>query len=158
MNSSRGLAGAILAGVVLVGCGEANQPTEEWLMIDKVNEVRAAGVYCGDEWQAPVGELLPHPDLDLVAEAHALDMDLNGFFSHIGSDGMTVAARTQQADSVWRIVGENLAMGFASDSEAFAAWMDSAGHCKVIMGDRFEFLGLGRSGEYTVLVLGARVE
>lgn len=66
--------------------------------------------------------------LSIAAQGHACDMTQNDFFSHVGSDGSDVKARTRAAGHDDCFVGENIAWGFPRASQIVDGWMNSPGH------------------------------
>jgi uncharacterized protein YkwD len=62
---------------------------------------------------------------------------------HEGSDGTTVAERATRAGYGWRLIGENIASGQPSASEAVAGWIDSPRHCANLMNPAFTEMGAG---------------
>ncbi len=76
--------------------------------------------------------------LQRAAEVHVRDMARGGgSIGHTGSDGSTVALRTEGAGYRWTSVGENVAAGRATASATLAQWMASPGHCNNIMNPAF---------------------
>jgi uncharacterized protein YkwD len=84
-----------------------------------------------------------HPQLTLAAQAHAEDMALNDFFSHVGSGGNTLADRIEAVRYRYRLVGENIAAGFASGIDVVDSWMESEEHRDNILNCEFEEIGVG---------------
>lgn len=90
-----------------------------------------------------------------VAEAHAYDMYLNGFFSHTSPTTGTLVDRLRAAGLTYRVAGENLALA-ATPAEVHDGLMDSPGHRANIVGDGYRRVGIavvsGRLGLMTVQV------
>jgi hypothetical protein len=90
-----------------------------------------------------------------VAEGHAYDMYLNGFFSHTSPTSGTLVDRLRDAGLVYRVAGENLALA-ATPEEVHDGLMDSPGHRANIVGDSYRRVGIavvsGRLGLMTVQV------
>jgi uncharacterized protein YkwD len=55
------------------------------------------------------------------------------FFSHTGSDGLTVGDRVRNAGYDWSAVGENIAAGQQTINTVMMVWLESPGHCANIM-------------------------
>lgn len=83
-----------------------------------------------------------NPLLSDAAAQHNLDMLLNNFFDHNGSDGTTVGDRTHTQGYTWLAVGENLAAGSTSTAETFDLWWESPGHKANILNADFREAGL----------------
>lgn len=94
-----------------------------------------------------------------AAQAHADDMNANGFFSHTGSDGSNVGQRATRAGYQWRAIGENIARGQQSESSAMVGWTNSPGHHANNINPEFKDFALAKAGTgsntHWVLVLGA---
>jgi len=81
--------------------------------------------------------LIYDSSLSLVALAHSIDMRVNDFLSHTGSDSSEVTDRVNAASLDYSVVGENLAKGtlFADPAELLDGWLASDGHRKNIESD-----------------------
>ncbi len=80
----------------------------------------------------------------MAAERHSQDMATYNFFSHIGSDGLELKDRVDATGYAWSTIGENIAAGQRTVTEVMDGWLRSEGHCKNIMNDQFEQLGVSR--------------
>jgi uncharacterized protein YkwD len=84
------------------------------------------------------------PHLDAVAQAHALDMAMQGFFDHLSPQGMDVFDRMESAGCPrWWTGGENIAAGYRTPAIAVKAWMDSPGHRRNVLDGNYEHIGIG---------------
>lgn len=81
--------------------------------------------------------------LSAAAQAHSESMAHNDFFSHIGSDGSTAAARVARAGYNAAATGENIAAGYASARTIVSMWMNSPGHRANILSRRAKEIGIG---------------
>jgi uncharacterized protein YkwD len=79
--------------------------------------------------------------LQNAAQAHSSDMAKNNFFSHTGSDGLSVSDRVTASGYSWRSVGENIAAGQTTITRVMTGWLDSPGHCRNIMSSSFTEFG-----------------
>jgi len=114
-------------------------------MLEAVNAVRAQARECGSEGYFPaVSPVSWSCELEAAALGHSMDMGDNNFFSHTGSDGLSVGSRATEAGYVWSTVGENIAAGYFSVSTVVQAWVDSPGHCANLMRSSFTQLGAAR--------------
>jgi uncharacterized protein YkwD len=102
-------------------------------MLDQVNNARSQPRDCGSESYPAAAALSWHCTLEDVAYAHSRDMGDNNFFSHTGSDGLTVDYRVTNAGYDWFAVGENIAAGQQTIDIVVADWLESPGHCANIM-------------------------
>ncbi len=83
-------------------------------------------------------------NLRLSSYNHSLDMAVNDFFNHTGSDGSTLVTRAQGAGySNWTILAENIAAGYNNAQAVVAAWMASPGHQANILRDTVREIGVG---------------
>lgn len=123
-------------------------------MLQLVNDQRAAGCTCGNEYFGPAKPLVWNPLLESAASRHATDMHTNSFFDHKGSDGTRIADRLNDAHYEWQAVGENIAFGYDNMEEAVSAWINSPTHCELLMSPNFSEMGAAQSGLYWVQTFG----
>lgn len=129
-------------------------------LVRRTNAARAAGQDCKGEygWQAPAPALVRHPLLDAAAQGHAQDMARNDFVSHEGSDQSRVYERIVRTGYEGSPVGENIITGLREPEKAMDGWLDSPGHCYVMMNTLSGHIGVGiaraptRHGIYWVQV------
>jgi uncharacterized protein YkwD len=111
-------------------------------MLTQVNAARSQPRNCGSENYPATAALSWHCALEDVAYAHSRDMGDYNFFSHTGSDGLTVGDRVRNAGYDWSAVGENIAAGQQTIDTVMAAWLDSPGHCANIMRSIYTEFGM----------------
>jgi hypothetical protein len=107
-----------------------------------------------------VGSLKANSQLNSAAQAKANDMVARNYWSHNTPDGQTPWTFVQSAGYKYTKVGENLAYGFATSSDAVVGWMNSATHKANMLDGAFTEVGFGiangsnynASGEQTVVV------
>jgi uncharacterized protein YkwD len=116
-------------------------------MLTQVNDARALARDCGTVTYPATAALSWHCTLESVAFAHSRDMGDYNFFSHTGSDGLTVADRVSNTGYDWSAVGENIAAGQPSVDSVMASWLGSPGHCANIMRATYTEFG---AASYTV--------
>jgi len=114
---------------------------EDKAMLDAVNAARAQGRSCGGSYYQAAPALTWSCGLSKVALGHSTDMATHNFFSHTGSDGLTVGQRVSNAGYRWSAVGENIAAGYADVTKVMDGWLKSAGHCANIMNRNYTQLG-----------------
>ncbi len=119
-------------------------------LLELVNAIRKNGCNCGDEYMPPVPKLSWNKKLEAAAQEHSIDMALNNFFSHTGSDGSSAGDRLLAHGYKWSMWGENIyyETGYSPDapaSNAFNAWLNSPGHCKNMMDASFTEMGASKS-------------
>lgn len=138
--------------------------TFETQVVTEMNARRAGGAICTGTAYGSVPPLAMEAALRRAVRCHSMDMGMNGFFSHTGSDGSSFVDRARSAGYTGSPLGENIAGGQATPAAAVAAWMGStAGHCEAIMSPRATEIGIGyffRSGapwtHYWTAVFGRR--
>ncbi len=96
--------------------------------------------------------------LEQAATRKAEDMARVGYFSHNGPDGKTPWAWLNESGYAYRFAGENLAVNFIDSGDVVTAWMNSPGHRKNILDNRFTEIGLGSAqgvyqGRKTIFVV-----
>ena len=102
-----------------------------------INAVRtASGV-------APVAY---NAQLDAAAQAHSADMVANGYFSHTGLNGSTMASRAAAAGYTGTATGENIARGQTNENLVINGWISSPGHQSNNVNPISDEFGLGRAG------------
>lgn len=138
--------------VFTLGCEESQssqaQPPalQGWASLDEPTVSAESDVIrLVNEYRNSIGlnALVERYDIRNVARAHSQDMAARNYFSHADPEGHRAAYRLAQAGIVWTYGGENLAAGYPSTSEAFAAWMASPGHRKNIENPIWEHTGVG---------------
>ena len=135
--------------ISIEGAGDFEQ------MVVEVNKLRAAGCRCGNTNMPAVGPLQWDDRLASAAAQHNLDMNQTGELNHTGSDGSTAGDRIERYGYQWRSYGENIASGFTNMDAVLQAWIDSPGHCRNIMNERFEEIGVARQGNYWTQVFAS---
>ncbi|MEX1233863.1 MAG: CAP domain-containing protein [Roseovarius sp.] len=95
------------------------------------------------------------PALTRAADAHAQDMQRNGFFSHTGSDGSGVGDRARAAGYGFCFIAENIAKGQANLDHVLEGWMGSTGHRRNILSEGAREFALVRDEDAIwVMVVG----
>lgn len=110
-------------------------------ILHQVNAARATARRCGTQHFPPAPPLSWNPALGEAALGHSRDMAKRRYFSHTAKDGSAAAERAQRAGYQWLRVGENIAFGQNTPTEAMAGWLDSPGHCANIMSASFTEMG-----------------
>jgi uncharacterized protein YkwD len=80
--------------------------------------------------------------LGTAARGHSIDMAVNNFMSHTGSNGSSLSDRLAAVGYSARAWAENVAAGYGTPADVVAGWMGSAGHKANILGPYTE-LGVG---------------
>lgn len=114
-------------------------------VLDLVNAARGESRRCGRRRLDAVPPVTLSRALTEAAQQHADDMAGPAAFDHRGSDGSEPPERVTRTGYRWRATGENIAAGQASADEVVAAWLDSPGHCRNIMGPQFTEMGVAHA-------------
>lgn len=95
-------------------------------------------------------ELIRDATLDVLAQEKLDDMFARNYFSHKDPNGLGTAVAAKNAGYRFTVLGENLAMGSYDDIEMLVdAWMESSGHRKNLLDDRFTNTGIASGiGEF----------
>jgi len=125
---------------------EPDNTTGELLsdMLPLINEARGQARTCGDT-EYPAQDPLNWSDsLADIARQHSMDMARQGYFSHTSLDGTTMGSRIFP---YWTgsTVGENIAASSSDRTLTYVMnmWLDSPGHCALIMSPNFTHAGIG---------------
>jgi uncharacterized protein YkwD len=113
-------------------------------MLSAINAARGQAQTCGDSDYPAQPDLSWSSSLADVAMQHSMDMATIGYFAHTSDDGTSVGERVfPYWSGKW--VGENIAAssGDRSNSYVVNLWMDSPGHCALIMSPNFTHAGVG---------------
>ncbi len=112
-----------------------------------------------------LGPLRLNTRLSLAAEDRVDDMLAKRYFAHVAPDGMQPFTWVRQRGYRYRIIGENLALGYPSAQRIVGGWMRSPGHRENILGRSFNEVGIavanqspqrGYRGPLVVAMYGAR--
>ena len=144
---------AILAGSAAPAAAAADCPAaDEELTSANGARVRDA-VVCLTNHARSVRGLAPlarSGALDAAAQGHTNDMIARDYFDHETPEGLGPGDRAVAAGFAGRFVGENIAGGYETARETVQQWMESAGHCRNILGTGYTAIGVGAGlgGEY----------
>lgn len=134
---------------VIVTIEDAGQPdtttgTTVESMLAVINAARGQDRNCGTDFFSAQPPFSWSGALADAAMEHSMDMARNAYFAHTSLDGRTVGDRLF---AVWggRFVGENIAASsvLRSDEYIVQLWLDSPGHCALIMEPGFTDIGVG---------------
>jgi uncharacterized protein YkwD len=107
-----------------------------------VNAARRESRRCGRDRFDPADPVTLSPFLTAAALVHSRDMAQRGALGHDGSDGSKPAERVTRTGYTWSSTGENIAAGLRDADSVVAAWIDSPGHCRTLMGPQFTEMGI----------------
>lgn len=93
---------------------------------------------------AGVPPVVYSPQLEAQANQYACELIAYDFFDHVNPvTGSTLADRAAEFGYDFLVIGENLAGGQPTPEQAMADWMNSPGHRRNILDERFTELGVG---------------
>jgi uncharacterized protein YkwD len=98
---------------------------------------------CGDAVFNSTHEVIWNDKIFRAAQEHSEDMATNDFFDHIGSDGSNPGDRLLAQGYSWSAWGEDIALNARNDVEVINLWLNSPGHCSIIMNPNFFEVGVG---------------
>lgn len=100
-----------------------------------------------------LGRVVRNAALEAQATQYACEMIHYGFFDHVNPvTGTTLSDRASDFGFDFLVIGENLAAGQRSPSNAMSDWMGSPGHAANILNPEFTEVGIGvrLGGEFGV--------
>jgi len=113
-------------------------------VLQAVNDLRAKGCQCGDNYMPPVGPVKWGKELEVIAFSHAKDMYQRKYFTHDSPEGKSPFDRMDAFGLDYGYAGENIHKGSYSGPEAVYHWEKSPGHCKNMMHPNMKYVGVGR--------------
>lgn len=127
------------------------------MMLNKVNNLRASGCFCGGEYMPPAGKVVWDDILYKSALSHATEMRRENFFSHFSASGLDIGDRLDGFGYPWQVAGENLGEGQRSFREVMHDWIDSPSHCRMLMNPKVEEMGVARYSKFWVQHFGKKL-
>nr|BFE96011.1 CAP domain-containing protein [Pseudomonas brassicacearum subsp. brassicacearum] len=131
-------------------------------LLAQVNAARAKPRMCGRQRFAAARPLSWNAALGTAAQGHSRSMARENYFAHRDPDGRSSSDRAKSAGFRGHKLGENIAAGQRSPSQAMQDWLDSPGHCANLMNPMFTQMGAASAsdsrsdaGVYWTMVLGA---
>ncbi|WP_434695075.1 CAP domain-containing protein [Pseudomonas sp. Z1-14] len=131
-------------------------------LLAQVNAARAKPRMCGRQRFAAARPLSWNAALGSAAQGHSRSMARGNYFAHRDPDGRSTSERARSAGFRGRKLGENIAAGQRSPSQAMHDWLASPGHCANLMNPMFTQVGAAAAsdsrsdaGVYWTMVLGA---
>jgi uncharacterized protein YkwD len=113
-------------------------------MLAVINNARGQDRNCGSDHFSAQPPFSWSGALAGAAMEHSIDMARNAYFDHTSPDGRTIGDRLFP---IWagHYVGENIAGSSVNRSDAYVVdlWLNSPGHCALIMDPDFTHIGVG---------------
>lgn len=114
-------------------------------MLTVVNVARAVPQTCGSKLLPAVGPLTINKRVTRAAQGYARKMARNDWFDHDAPDGTDPGERIEAEGYRWSRWGENIGAGYDGVLGVVAAWLESPGHCRTLMGGGFRHVGFGHA-------------
>ncbi len=134
------------------GSDPGNDPPPDEIeatMLFLVNEARSEDRFCGDDFFPAAPPVTWDDRIADSALVHSIDMAENQYFDHIAPDGSNAGDRLMDEGYQPAAWGENILVGLENSSVVIQNWLDSPGHCDVIMHPDLHELGVGMArGDY----------
>ncbi len=130
------------------------QVVNEEEMLSDINYIRSQGRYCGRNYYPPAPPVIWNNTLELVANVHCASMYRNNYFNHRDLHGKRVGDRADKLGYDYKLIGENIAVGYDEENSVLIGWLESREHCECIMNPKFTEVGVSRVGEYWTQVFG----
>ena len=129
-------------------CTDVLNWSEEWKTFEQevvtlTNEIRAEGTTCDGEAFPSVPPVTMQRNLRCSSRVHSKDMVDRDYFDHTNPSGESPGDRISLAAYSWSTYGENIAYGYSSPQEVVDGWHQSPGHCRNMMSDWFDEIGVG---------------
>ena len=102
-------------------------------VVDAMNRERAAH---------GLGPLRLESRLSLAAEDRVEDMLARRYFDHVSPEGVSPFSWVKARGYRYRLVGENLALGYRNSQSVVTGWMNSPGHRENILESGFDEVGI----------------
>jgi len=120
-------------GILAAGTTDPYILEQRQTIFDLTNDERSS---------AGASALVADPALDAVAQAHAEDMAVRGYFDHTNPDGESPFDRMRNAGISFGYAGENIAW-YPSAESAVTGWINSPGHHSNMINGNFRKIGIG---------------
>ncbi len=112
-------------------------------MLDLVNDARAQSRNCGGSFFPAAPPVDWDKRIESAALNHSLDMAQMRELTHIGTDGGDPGDRLLAEGYDWLTFGENILVGLNNGANVIDNWLNSPGHCDIIMNPAYEEVGVG---------------
>jgi len=116
---------------------------EEWIEIEKSYERQVFDVVNVSRSIFNLPLLTWHEEVAKVAKGHSKDMQLHQFFDHVSPMTGELSDRLEAGKVHFKSAGENIAWNYIDGPDAHEGWMNSTGHRKNVMKEKFNYLGVG---------------
>jgi len=126
-------------------CGPNSWPAE-WASFEEevrelINRHRAAGTDCPGGARSPVGPLANSAALRSASRLHSWDESRSDYFAHDSCNGRSPWDRAEAAGT--SAFAETIGGGYRTAEAVVQGWLDSSGHCDIIMNGDHGEIGIG---------------
>ncbi|WLD95376.1 SafA/ExsA family spore coat assembly protein [Alkalihalobacillus sp. AL-G] len=111
----------------------------------QIKQIEHQAIQLTNEYRAKNGlkPLTPDWQLSRVARYKSMDMKNKGYFSHRSPTYGSPFDMMRDFNIQYTAAGENIAMGQSTPQAVVRAWMNSAGHRRNILNQRYTHIGVG---------------
>ncbi len=106
-----------------------------------INDARSKARSCGADAKPAVAAVAWNDLLFKASAAHSKDMADRNYFSHNNLEGVDPFQRMRNAGYKTGFAGENIAAGQNGIASVMNGWLNSPGHCSIIMGGNYKEVG-----------------
>jgi uncharacterized protein YkwD len=110
-----------------------DNPVDQVLLLELINDYRSKGCNCGDTFMPAAGPLNWNKELERASWLHSKEMSDSGYFSHTGRNGSNPGMRIAAMGYKWKVYEENIALGVLTEKTLIKGLMGSIIHCKAMM-------------------------
>ena len=135
------------------------QATEaEEYILEMINQARQQEHVCGSTDYGPSQELEMDPQLRCAARLHSWDMEGRGYYDHDTPEGLSASGRVSIVPGPNHSAAENIYAWATTPENIFQGWMDSPGHCRNMLCESYQRVGIGvYEGQHTLKITGSGV-
>ncbi|WP_158217546.1 CAP domain-containing protein [Lottiidibacillus patelloidae] len=121
---------------------------EQWREIERANEQQVLSITNIIRSTFNVNSLAWHEEVANVAFKHSKDMSENNYFAHESPTRGNLGDRLKEGDVSFSFAGENIASNYVDALAAVEGWLNSEGHRKALLSDKYTHLGVGVFEKY----------
>ncbi|UOQ43158.1 CAP domain-containing protein [Halobacillus salinarum] len=116
---------------------------EEWDAVEAGSEKQILAFTNILRNRSSVNAVQLNEDASKAAFLHSKDMKENEYFSHFSPSGDGLKERLKKEDIQYRSAGENIAAQYVDAAAAVQGWLNSSGHRKTLLSERYTHIGIG---------------
>jgi uncharacterized protein YkwD len=116
---------------------------EQWEEIERANEQQVLAITNIIREKFKVKQLKWHEQVATVAFKHSKDMSVNNYFAHESPTKGNLGDRLKADNIAFSFAGENIASNYVDALASVEGWLNSEGHRKALLSDKYTHLGVG---------------